>query len=234
MPTLSRDQSRAVNAGFGPSFWAPINLLDFKLPPVADWIEDLHLDWHIGYSNGPSTKIWSTRRPFDELLHPGAPVWEYDSGFYVARLEDGRQFAYAAPEPRIETLTLGDESFETWVTPQQEGFGGRHIPITLRDGRRVILRGPWHANPSGCEAVTVVEPRQRETATKPLDWHTRGGCFGLFLPTLHLVAAIHRFEPDLKFACVTLDGIESVDPYRGEWEKPKAMMTAGERKTWGL
>lgn len=227
---LSREQQRIVVADSGPSFWLPFNLLDVRLPNVPRWIEDLYVDFYPGYGNSPSVKIWSTKRPFYDLLNPSTPIWDYENGFYIARLPDGRALAYAAGPLSIQKVG----ECETWATPQEQGFAGRHFNITMRDGRRAILRGPWHATPPSYEGITLVEPMGIVKTPKDVVWHSRGGTFGLFLPQLHLVAAIHKFHHDLLFADVTLDDIRSLDPYRKEWGKPKAAMSNAERTKWSL
>lgn len=127
---------------------------------------------------------------------------------------------------------MGGGIFETrhmLATTQQEGYAGRHIDITLKNGDNVRLRGPWHGGaPEGYSEVYYYIDRDEDAKQsrrwwKP--WYKRGGYFGLHVRTELLLDIFATYQPHVPWGTVTtpIIGGEStrLEPLRPETGLPK-------------
>lgn len=131
--------------------------------------------------------------------------------------------------------------FQTFlVSDQQEGYGGSQFQITLKSGKILILRGPWHGSPPvGWTEAFVFDTSQPHNqgpyviAGKSYPWHARGGSFGYFFSDDLVMKAVARYAPHLKCAKVYPGyGRARIEFYDANWGAPK--MFAEERKPgWG-
>lgn len=79
--------------------------------------ERLAINWMLGWGNPPQAVVMVDEIPHDmRFVKEGNLYWAEEGGLV-------RQY--------------------TWSGGQQEGFGGRRFPITLRSGEEVVLKGPW-------------------------------------------------------------------------------------------
>lgn len=107
-------------------------------------ILDAKVDWYKQYANHPVMKVLVDRIPKMEELR-----YIYKDGLYYGELDGYVRFLYK----------MGDR--------QEEGFGGTHYAITLVNGERKILKGPWSsragvANQLGfgpCADVSMTEEK---------------------------------------------------------------------------
>lgn len=82
------------------------------------------VEWYEKYANDPELRIIVDELPNQEDLR----YKHIDLG--------ANELWFAEKE--------GYVSFFSWTSPKQdEGFGGRHFPITLEDGSMITLLGPW-------------------------------------------------------------------------------------------
>lgn len=152
---------------------------------IPDWIWGLRIDWAKGYDSSISFGL-----VFDKAIEPTmhgeafGNGWEYRDGFYFC--EDERGFCdghYA--QPLREDPKLG------WVTPQEDGYGGRHFKIKMKDGRNATLRGPWHGGaPAGYHEFVHIYT------------DTPGKCgitflFGLYVKSSLFLSCINKFAPEM-------------------------------------
>lgn len=80
------------------------------------------VDWMEKWSNTPNLKILVDKFPnMDDLRY------EKRGSLYFAELD-------------------GYASFFAWRGSQDDGYAGRHFPITLVTGEEVTLKGPWSSN----------------------------------------------------------------------------------------
>ena len=124
---------------------------------------------------------------------------------------------------------------ERLCTPQQDGFGGSHIDLTMEDGTEVTLRGPWHGPcPAGFVEVSYVDvtapwrsrPRRGRKA-QPRE--LQGGTGGLLIRYEAFLPLFARFLPHLRLARVNLTRGDRLQPLKLEWDAPKAWILARER-----
>lgn len=113
---------------------------------------------------------------------------------------------------------------ERLCTTKQDGYGGSHYPITLDDGRELILRGPWHGGPPpGYVDVTIIDTSpdyySRWRAGRP--WYQAGGTFGTYLSENLYMRIMARFAPHLRIAKVDIGSGPMLEPYLEEWGEPK-------------
>jgi hypothetical protein len=123
---------------------------------VPDWIWGVQIDWAPQYGNSISIGF-----VFDKSIEPTlhgeafGNGWEYRDRAYIC--EDDRGLCdchYAKP--------LREDSKLGWVTPQEDGYGGRHFKIKMKDGRDATLRGPWHGGaPAGYHEMIHAFAKER-------------------------------------------------------------------------
>jgi len=170
---LSAAQTMIVQHGISQNQeWSPYPMPEwpFELPK---WVLDARIDWMEQYSNPPDVDVLHDGTAFD-----GEWLYEYDKGrkLYIAEsegrvkwhshndllseidyetkfLEWGKK-ANGTPDYNVRIA----ETEKRWATSQSEGYGGRHFPITMKDGRKAVLRGPWHTKcPPGYQEITTYE-----------------------------------------------------------------------------
>jgi hypothetical protein len=83
---------------------------------------DVKIDWMIGWSNDPRLLMFVEDLPKASDLR-----YEKNGDLYFAEKD-------------------GFVSFFAWAGKPSQGFGGREIPITMKDESVVILQGPWSSN----------------------------------------------------------------------------------------
>lgn len=165
---------------------------------MPKWLVGCHVDWCWTYDNDaylflhikclePSYK-WDERWKFVQdpkrRNHP----------YYMTESGDGRaRFHYAGPlyqSNEVHTTTDADGNKvqrPVWQSQQSEGYGGRHFPIEMEDGRYGVLRGPWH----GCGEAPYQEVSFKEVDGKYPDM----GYYGLAMHTNLIIAAQRTFLP---------------------------------------
>jgi len=86
-------------------------------------IEDAEVDWREDVGNPPRLVLYVNEVPnYTDLTFQGSK----DEGFWYGEDSD-----------------TGYVEFFAWSGGQQDGFGGRHYEIKLKDGDTQILKGPW-------------------------------------------------------------------------------------------
>lgn len=126
------------------------------------------------------------------------------------------------------------------ATDKQNGYGGANFSLMLKDGRTIILRGPWHGgSPVGWNDTVIVdmsskynqEPLVYGGKTQP--WYKRGGSYGHYLSDELILKAVARFQPHVDVAMVYPGyGHARYEFYDRTWGAPK--MFAKERlRGWG-
>ncbi|WP_431276218.1 hypothetical protein ACQ858_08185 [Variovorax ureilyticus] len=114
------------------------------------------------------------------------------------------------------------------VTTQQSGFGGDGYALDMADGSRMLLRGPWHGGaPAGYVEVgllDVTSPYYRPyPGQKPRPWYRRGGTVGYITEDLFL-RIVSTYCAHVPVARVQHRYGTRIEPYRAEWEMPKAQI----------
>jgi hypothetical protein len=100
------------------------------------------------------------------------------------------------------------ETYTMLATTQQQGYAGRHIDVTLKDGSTVRLRGPWHGGaPDGYMEVYYdiddhIEKYAVQRPGRRRKWHAIGGYFGLYVRTELMIDILSTFQPHVELAWV--------------------------------
>lgn len=73
----------------------------------------------------------------------------------VDRVADPSEFVFERRDPGLYygLAPSGEVRFFSWSGRSGEGYGGRHFPITMKDGTREVLRGPWSSRASAMHLV---------------------------------------------------------------------------------
>ena len=255
---LSTEQTRAARHGIDNDLsWHEINR---PVGPrdIPDWCKGVHVDWVEGYGNSPrvTLKVWGDAREWpDKRFVKTGPR-------YIAECPDGRMEQYAHQgrvaladvkmfrsangtlrQYRRQGSEWSEHQFgcepgewvevEKWATTQQEGFGGRHVHITMVDGCEVVLRGPWHIGaPKGFAEVAYVDVSKPSpwVRRKGLPWFHQTAIAGLYL-RLHLfIRIMARFAAHLPLASVTYGGCTTIETFKPEWGKPKKFFLEDQRQ----
>lgn len=125
------------------------------------------------------------------------------------------------------------ETFTMLATTQQDGYSGRHFDITMKDGRDIRLRGPWHGGaPDGYQEVYYYIDDRQEYKCRPgsrhyRTWHDRGGFFGLYVQHEVMIDILSTFQPHLELAWVERiigkQTYRTVEPLMPETGLPKGI-----------
>lgn len=210
------------------------------------WARDAHIHWYDGYGNRPHLKVRCKTDPL-AFSKSGNPAWEQlPKGCWLAE-QDGvaavhyhegvvRETEFERHVRWIEKPSQSNnwkgeaevEKYTMLATTKQDGYAGRSFDITLKDGRDVRLRGPWHGrSPEGFMEISYdLDESILRNAGKVnrwwRPWHQHGGYFGLYIrPQLVLdifatflphIAWCSVFEPDNRFR---------FEPLRPETGMPK-------------
>lgn len=167
--TLSDQQMAAVHAGEPRVGWRRISP---TLVPVPSSILNLTINDMIGWGNSPEYTVTVAKLPDFRKI-----PYHYSDRRYTAIDPDTGLLSIYRHGPLMEIDGV-------WQTDQGEGFGGRHFPILMQDGRRAVLRGPWH----GVAPLGTVEVYVREDETRSY--------FGYFLPQSLFFSVAHKFAPE--------------------------------------
>lgn len=110
--------------------------------------------WKLGWNNIPGIEVllsriaeWSEFR-FEERAHA-----------YMAVFGAEVRFLYHSGEPE-----------------RQDGFGGRHFKLRMKDGRTVTLKGPWSSNSSSINLIFGTDCVEAAVTDNMVDWK-RGHTF---------------------------------------------------------
>ncbi len=114
------------------------------LPPR---ILDIQVDWALGWNNSPSLHVLLTREASQDEFR-----YEERSGSYFAVLGDQVDFMYHSDPP--------DE--------QTNGYGGRAFELTMQDGRKVTLVGPWSSRCGAMNARGFVPSTEASVTADPV------------------------------------------------------------------
>lgn len=199
---------------------------------LPSWAKGMEVWWSDGYGNPPSLTVITD---LDEPRRWPGQVWDYEppkdarqSGMYFTTHQDGRADAYWHGPLKFQRGTFWSTADrcqrETmrWMTDPSEGLAGSGIPITMRDGREAILRGPWcSAGPEGYQDI-IFRRKARGVGT------------GGFLRNDVVIALFARYLPHLRLARVHRGGEMAkfgpkLEPVKPEWDEPKAWMLAKRR-----
>lgn len=169
--TISDQQAAAVFAGEPGSGWRRIVP---NYVPVPDVIRGFSVDRMERYSNP-----WEYTIELDAFPDFTNIPYHYAERRYTA-IDPATGLLFIYHHGPLSQLEDG-----TWATEQSDGFGGRRVHILMQDGRRAILRGPWHGGaPAGAvEVYCRVNGRS---------------CFGYFLHADLFFSIAKKFAPKLQ------------------------------------
>lgn len=133
---------------------------------------------------------------------------------------------------------------ERLCTPQQDGFGGAHIDITMEDGTEVTLRGPWHGGcPNGFVELAYADASRAGFARDAAWWRKTnrrqgvkdrpcwGTCTGgLFLREDVFIRLFARYQPHLRLMRLREGERALVQATKPEWDAPKCVILDRERR----
>lgn len=258
---LSDEQMGAVRVGQDRTVsWETVEL-PLGPQPVPSWAKGLHVDFMDRYGNDPHYKLKSNT----DLRKWEHKRFTREGARFIAVAPDGRAEVYyqdgalrptpikmwqaasgeLLQQPRWRETKpghVGPDLDGEWVeverlcTPQEQGFGGSHIHITMTDGAEVVLRGPWHGGaPAGfveCAYIDWVGTRPR--GRRP--WIGNGPAWlrttaigGLFLREDAFIGIFARYAPHLRLMRLTEGGRSRVQAVKPEWDAPKCVILHRER-----
>ena len=239
---LSDEQMAVVRHGTKqpPATWEWVDL-PVGPQPLPHWAKGLEIRWMDEYVNSPSFTL-KTPKGFDMRNWPGKCYTKYGSrylaesgdGRAMCYYHEGElalrplparyKFltVYANPPPRnkhgyIELdhyfpMHWSRAEVMCWATTQDRGFGGEHVGIQLEDGRKAVLRGPWHGPaPDGYQDCGST------------------GSGGILISEDVLILMVARFYPHCRVARITQGTRSRIEPVREDWEMPKAWVDAARR-----
>lgn len=166
----------------------PGNYLPTEVTPeynpdlVIPWVTEVNVNW-VAYADNLPTITLRHKDSFNPNEWDNK-VWEFvenkSRSYYQSLSEDGRgEFHYHKKAYQ--------DADGIWMTPQEEGYGGRHFNIKMIDGRDVILRGPWYGG----------APKPFADVTTQADCDTLG-FFGLCVEQDRLVQTVLHHLPNMR------------------------------------
>ncbi len=136
---------------------------------------------------------------------------------------------FSMPEEQAERTV---EVKAVKATSLQGGFGGDGYWLTMMDGSELVLRGPWHGGaPAGyvetgvCDVTAesyIRDTNSRWYRGKP--WFQRGGGPSVYLTEELYLRIMARYCPHAPIARVKHGYGARLEPFRAEWEAPKALI----------
>lgn len=198
MRDASSAQEQAIRTGIGKRdfSWEYLELGEpVALPPRVLGFE---IDWMLAWDNSPELKLTLTLAPPEEdfLFEEVSP------GLYMAVSAEG----------------FVQWHFHNGKPEKQEGYGGRHFALKMKDGSVKTLKGPWHGGPPKGTA----EVHYKEVNGQFPDL----GYFGLAV-TFPLLAAIRdKFKPDIRFCSIGEYGGKYIEPVSPKFGLPKKLVPA--------
>lgn len=172
-------------------------------PSLPEWVAGARIDWHEGYSNSPTIQLECHDWP-----RWGQQIFTHVGDFYIAEHVDGLVITYKHDgKISIQNIPVwvsnnGDENLlpprdnprsGSWqerprlCTSQQRGFGGSHIPITLDDGRELVLRGPWSAgNPTGYQESALYKVGEQTGIAQAMSHSLLTRSMQVYMPEIEL------------------------------------------------
>lgn len=103
-------------------------------------ILDLRVDWVDAYGNSPRWMVLLNHT--NTFAHNGEPLWERSSDGTHWRAEKGIEVDY---------FGYHGEGLET--DRNEGGYGGHCYEITMKNGSKRILKGPWSSRAALCNLV---------------------------------------------------------------------------------
>lgn len=209
--------------------------------PLPPWCKGLHVNWHEQWNNAPSFHL---KVVGDVRTWPDKRFQLHGSNMWIATHEDGRaevyyQTAAGMKRDKVRRFKNADGRLhiyrpsmatqgefidvETMCTVQQDGFGGDHIDIVMKDGSEVTLRGPWAGGPPpGYTEASYQDVTSQYFRAGKRKWYEQGGVGQLFIRNDLFKLIFARFAPHYRLADVN-EGLgyrlQPIDPNHGE---PKA------------
>lgn len=223
---FSTEQAATIlSPGNREEWWAPVPLQENAEPPA--WVKDVDTQYLVG----PAAKKYSNRPGFVFLLKdsPWEEFFESRDGYYIAQSGDGRAVChYHGPLSQVMLTRSHNRGEElTWATQQDDGYAGRWFEVKMKDGREVVLRGPWHGGPPpGYVDITYhkwPEPyRLSNGVPGEKAWRRSPGYFGIYLSEDVIIQSVSHFLPHLRLARVQRYYTFGLEPYL-DGEAPKGM-----------
>lgn len=168
-------------------------------------------------------------RTLDGQLHAYRP---YKPERVTERDDRGQMIASYHPFEDGEWVEV-----ERLCTPQQDGFAGAHIDITLDDGSEITLRGPWHgASPPEFLDLAYIDWSDRAYWRRGVgpgrNWAAAvGGRGGLYLSHATFISLFARFVPHLDLLVIEEGGRARLQAAKPEWNgRPKAVVQQEQRQ----
>jgi hypothetical protein len=207
--------------------------------PLPAWLKGVHIDWNDKYSNSPDVTLKAT----ESVSGWPDQRWSTQGGYYRAHHVDGRMRQHyhdgALRPTMIRMFKAEDGSLHQyrdlrqpgeWIevemvaTSEQRGYGGAHYHLTMLDGSKVVLRGPWSVGaPAGFVGVAYVNIAETRYLRSP--WQRSMAIGGLFISHGLYIRALSRFQPHLRLARITRDDRVFIEPMKPEWDEPKVITT---------
>jgi len=171
--------------------------------------------WNVTPEEGWADHVLSIRATWTQWRH--ASTLEAAQADGEKHLNWLRERGYYSAEARVETQLAT-------ATTEQGGFGGANIWMTMLDGSALVLRGPWHGGaPAGYVEVSTSDCSEPAYGWKKnRQWHQRGGCGGLYITEDLFLRIMARHCAHVPIARVQHSYGVRLEPYRAEWEMPKA------------
>ncbi len=215
---------------------------------IPEWCKGMHIRWWDDtqyISNSPDFTLKTTCN----ARHWPDKRFERHDTMFIARHPDGRAEVYYQKgkltgvmmkrfrhaDGRMSEYAYGGIDGEPppgeWIetmrfcTPQEQGFGGAHIDITMVDGAPVTLRGPWHGGaPDGYQEVAYVDQSDGnpQWVRRRKGWWDTTATGGLFIQYSTFIRMFARFQPHLRLASVNEGLGARIQPLKPEWREPKA------------
>ena len=145
-------------------------------------VKDARVDWVKGFNNDPRLEVLVDKMPNHNDLR-----YECKEGLYFAEADGYVSFMYHSGNPE-----------------QQQGYGGRHFKLTMKDGSEVVLKGPWSSRASVANSLGFT-PSADVSITDDEEAWKRGHTFY----SAHISAMMFRKAVRLFCPGVTVDRKDS-------------------------
>ena len=148
------------------------------------------IDWNDGFVNYPTIRM------------------------LVDKVPDHREMAYEMREGLYFAESGGYVSYLYWVRPDM-GYGGRTFELTMKDGTKKYLKGPWSSNSMHANDLGFIPSIEAIVTADPYVWE-RGHTFFAGSVT---IALIQQYAHLIDVGRPELVGgrVELVDDGAGHW-----------------